>query len=217
MIIMGLKEEIVNALKEDDYTIDQIAYKVKAKISSVRTVINRDIKPSKTICETNSIRNKYKIYTLNIPENAKRHLEFIVSYRRNSFGRIYAGASKIKAWNSVKKEWKVHQEAFLVAANQTDIKIKSRIKKEINTLSKQIRQLDSYSYLIKGLMNRYQVILNDLEEDFRNTDSIDLEMIFHKDLELQEIMELHKKWERDSKRFFETLSSKKTNLKLSHI
>lgn len=210
---MGLKEDIIEVLKENDFTIDQIAYKLKSNKNSIRTIINRDLKASKLIIETNSFRYKYKIYTLNTPENTYRHLSHIVMYRSVLFGRIYEGLSKVNVWLSAIKEFKENWKIFLIETNSSS----NSIKREIKRRSKQLNKLKPYSIFLKNLKDQYNLILNYLREEFRNLSIarrneknyyIDLELIFKRDQDLTEIVDKFIKWEKETNGFFKKLRSK---------
>jgi len=210
---MGLKEDIIEALKESDLTIDQIAFKLKSKKNSIRTIINRDLKPLKLVMETNLLQYKYKVYTLNTPENAYRHLSHIVMYRNDLFGRIYEGFSKVDIWLFTIKEFKEYWETFLMETDSSN----KEIKRDISRRSKQLKNLESYSILVKNIKDQYKLILNDLKEQFRNFSItrrnkkdyyIDLELIFRKDQEITEIVDGFIKWEKDTNGFFKKLRSK---------
>ncbi len=207
---MGLKEDILEVLKERDLTIDQIASKLKSNKNSIRTIINRDLKPLKIVIETNSFRYKYKIYTLNTLENAYRHLSHIVMYWSVLFGRIDEGLTKIDVWLSTIKEFKENWEIFLAETGSSS----NRIKREINRRSKQLEKLEPYSILVKNLKAQYNLILNNLREEFRNlsiarrnnTDYyVDLELTFKNDRDLTEIIDEFIKWEKKSNEFFKKL------------
>ena len=210
---MGLKEDIIEVLKENDLTIDQIANKLKSNKNSIRTIINRDLKPPKLIIETNSFRYKYKIYALNTPENVYRHLSHILMYRSALFGRIDEGLSKVNVWLSTIKEFKENWEIFLMETNSSS----NRIKREINRRSKQLNKLEPYSILVKILKDQYKLILNYLSKEFRNLSIarrnnknyyIDLELIFKGDQDLTEIIDKFIKWEKETNGFFKKLRSK---------
>jgi len=210
---MGLKENIIEVLKENDLTIDQMANKLESNENSIRTIINRDLKPSKLIIETNSFRYKYKIYALNTPENTYRHLSHIVMYRSALFGRIDEGLSKVNVWLSTIKEFKENWEIFLMETNSSS----NSIKKEINRRSKELNKLEPYSNFVKILKNQYKFILNYLEEEFRNLNItrrdnknyyIDLELIFKWDQDLTKIVNKFIKWEKETNGFFKKLRSK---------
>lgn len=208
---MGIKEEIPKLLEEGDKTISQIAYRLKYNENSIRTIINRDLKPEKTIVETNTYFHKYKIYTLNTPENQYRHLLNILDYREGIFGRIYEGFKKVEVWYNLIKEFKEKWEADLKYFPNKEI------KKNVNKRTKQLNQLLPHKKLVNSYLIDYENILNELKQQYKKMImakkdnkkfEVDLKLIFEKDSALKDIILDFIKWEKKTKKFFEKLKTR---------
>lgn len=209
--IMVIKEEILKLLEEGDKTISQMAHRLKYNENSIRTIINRDLKSQNIIIETNAYQQKFKIYTLNSPENQYRHLANIVMYRDMVFSRINESFIKIKTWYNIIEEYKKQWGTFLKYTSDKNI------RKNINKYTKQLNELSRYMILVDSYRVRHKNILNNLRLQFKNiivakknnvSFQVDLKLIFYLDSALEEIINDFIKWEKSSKQFFEKLSTK---------
>lgn len=131
-------------------------------------------------------------------------------YRSALFGRIDEGLAKVDVWLSTIKEFKENWELFLAETGSSS----NRIRREIKRRSKQLEKLEPYSILVKNLKAQYNLILNNLREEFRNLSvarrnnkkyNVDLELLLKNDRELTEIIDEFIKWEKISNGFFKKL------------
>ena len=208
---MGIKEETLKLLEEGDKTISQMAYRLKYNENSIRTIINRDLKPEKTIVETNTYFHKYKIYTLNNPENQYRHLINILDYREGNYGRIYAGFRRVETWYNLVKEFKEKWEADLKYFPNKEI------RKNVIKRTKQLNRLLPHKKLVNSYLIEYKNNLKELKQQYKKmmeakknnkNFQMDLELMFEKDSALEEIILNFIKWEKNTKKFFEKLKTK---------
>lgn len=201
---MGIKEEIPKLLEEGDKTIDQMAYRLNYNEKSIRTIINRDLKPEKIIVETNAYFHKFKIYTLNNPENQYRHLINILDYREGNYGRIYAGFRRVEAWYNLVKDFKEKWEADLKIFPEKEIR-KNVIKrtKQLNRLLPHIKLVNSYLIDCENILNELRQQYKKMMKAKKNNKNfqMDLELMFEKDSALEEIILNFIKWEKNSKKF----------------
>jgi len=211
---MAVKKAILDVLRNNDSTIDWIHIKSKHSENAIRVILNRELKPSNIVVETNDYKNKYKIYTLNTPKNVFKHLSWIRSRYIHVKWRIYE--QKILAEK---------MEEFMLDSIEslTGLFNNSNERRKFN---KAIRlrktQRDNFllykNYFTKSLFS-YEKLLDGLDQMYKNwrekhesneiDPSIGFNQVFEMEKRFKIIINDFKKKENSHKRYLDNLKHPK--------
>ena len=157
---MIIKNKIVEQLKNQNLSINDLKFRIKESENSIRVVLNRDLKPNKIVLETNKFRNKYKIYTLNTPQRAYYYLGSLLMYYEPHQWMIYEEMIRSKTWvdffNESIESWSELN------------KINGKLEKRIKIRKKQKARVEIYYQKSKYFYELYEKLYSNLRSIFHD-------------------------------------------------
>jgi transposase len=141
MLIMGVKFDILNKLKEDEYkenglTVKELVEMLGKSVDTIRGTMNRDLKKKGLVFETGEKRNGSKIYKLKEDKQGKPNFEsdefisnllqetydsslFLMKFFQENKNKLQSSASKYSdKFEGVVKTLKRIKEALNTGDNQ---------------------------------------------------------------------------------------------------